>query len=89
MLIPPVQPLDVAINKLFKDAMKNSDCQFRLRTNNNKLPDKEEIISQVVENWFDNNKIRKDTTINAYKRAGFSILMDGTKNNLVNSPEFF
>ena len=49
--------------------MKNSDCKFRLKTNNNKLPDEEEIISQVVENWFDNKIIKKDTIIKSFKRT--------------------
>jgi hypothetical protein len=68
--------------------MKNSDCNFRLKTNNNKLPDEEEIISQVVENWFDNKIIKKDTIIKSFKRTGISILMNGSENNLVNLPEF-
>ena len=68
--------------------MKNSDCNFRLKTNNNKLPDEEEIISQAVENWFDNKIIKKDTIIKSFKRTGISILMNGSENNLVNLPEF-
>ena len=88
VLIPPgltryLQPLDVAINKPFKDAMKKSDSNFRLKSMNQKIPDEEEIISQVVKNWYDKEIIKKDLIIKSFKRTGISILMDGTENNLV------
>ena len=46
VLIPPrltryLQPLDFAINKPFKDAMKKSDANFRLKSMNQKIPDEE------------------------------------------------
>ena len=68
----------MTVNKPFKNAMKNSYCKFILKTNNNKLPDEEELISQVVENGFDKNIIKKDTIIKSFKSTGISILLNGS-----------
>ena len=45
-----LQPLDVAINKSFKQAMKKSDCEFRINYENKICPNDDEIIKHVVLN---------------------------------------
>ena len=68
--------------------MKTSDCEFKLKFMNQKVPDEEEIISRVVKYWNDKEIIKKVLIIRSFKRTGISILMDGTENNLVNIPEY-
>ena len=62
--IPPIlmrylQQLYMGINKPFKQAMKASDCEFRIKYQNKICPNEDEIIKHVVLNWYDDQKIKK------------------------------
>ena len=78
-----LQPLGVAINKPFKQAMKKSDCEFRI-----KYAD-DEIIKHVVLIWYDDQTIKKETIIRSFKLTGISIKMNGEENAQISIPEQF
>lgn len=84
-LTSSLQPLDVGINKEIKVFMKQCDCQFRRNNNNSRPPNEGEIIEMFHDIWY--NKIQKDSIIKSFKKAGISIKLDGSENNMVDIPE--
>ena len=94
ILIPPgltryLQPLDVAVNKSFKNSMKSSDCEFRLKNNNNTCPSDNIIITHVVNDWYDNEKIKKEIIIRSFKKTGISLKKNGEENDQIDNPTKF
>ena len=94
ILIPPgiaqyLQPLDLTINKPFKNVMKTSDDEFRLKNNNNSCPSDDIIIVHELNNWYDDQKIKKETIIKSFRKTGISIKMNGEENNQICIPSKF
>ena len=57
VLIPPgltsyLQPLDVGINKEIKNYMRRKDTEFRIKNNNLKAPNENDIICLFRDIWY-------------------------------------
>ena len=79
----------MAINKPFKQAMKKSDCEFRINNHNTKCPSEDDIIRHVIANCYNDNIIKKDTIIKSFKNTGISIKMNDEENWQITLPDKF
>ena len=77
-----LQPLDVSINRPFKDWMKRTYESSIAVFKTGKVPKiKREIILKwiVDNNWFDDSKIKTEIIINSFLVCGISNKMDGSQ----------
>jgi len=83
-----VQPLDVSINKSFKQRMRNKWAQWMTESDgktftkggNMRCPSKELMLRWVVDCW---STIPSDMIIKSFKGAGISQLPDGSEDHLM------
>ena len=92
VLIPPestryFEPLDLAINKPFKDNMRKKYIEFVIKFGGNKKPVAEDLIECVISSWYETNVISKDMIINSFKKTAISNKMDDTEDNMFEWPE--
>ena len=92
VLIPPgatryLQPLDIAINKPFKDDMRKKYNEFAIKYGGNKKPVSEDLIEWIVSSWYDPKVIPKEMIINSFKKTAISNKMDGSEDNMFEWPE--
>ena len=83
ILIPPeairyLLPLDLAINKPFKDNMRKKYTESVIKYGGNKKPVSEDLIEWIVSSWYDPKEIPKKMIINSYKKTAISKKMDGS-----------
>jgi hypothetical protein len=55
--------------------MKQADTDFRIKNKNIDHPNKNEIINMFRDIWY--NKVKKQSIIKSFKKAGISIKIDG------------
>lgn len=86
-----VQPLDVCLNKPFKDRLREkwnawmSSGQFTYTKGGNlKKPDYSIICKQVLEAWAE---IPKEMIVKSFKKCGISNAMDGSEDDLFGQDE--
>lgn len=76
-----LQPLDISINKLIKDKLRN--CHALWRANNpynyNQKIKKEKIINWINDIWNNNLLIKTETVSNSFKIAGITNSKDGSE----------
>ena len=76
-----LQPLDISINKPFKDKLRNSHALRSANNPNNynKKINKENIINWINDIWNNNLLIKTETVFNSFKIAGITNSMDGSE----------
>ena len=76
-----LQPLDVSINRPFKDWMKRTYESAIAVFKTGKVPKikREIILKWIVDNWFDDSKIKTEKIINSFLVCGISNKMDGSE----------
>ena len=85
LFMPPgltsvLQPLNVSINKLFKDGIRNKFAEYLIK--NKDIPNKvnrEDIIKWIADVWYSDKIISKISIINTFKAC--DILNNIHKNN--------
>ena len=87
VLIPPgapryLQPLDLAINKPFKDNMRKKYTEFVIKFGGNKKHVVEDLIEWVISSCYELNVISKDMIINFFKKTAISNKIDVTEDNM-------
>lgn len=65
--------------------MRRKDTEFRIKNNNLKAPNENDIICFFRDIWF--NTLTYQSVIKAFKTTGITIKMDGSENNLIKLPE--
>ena len=73
-----LQPLDLAINKPFKDNMRKKYTDFVFNFWGDKKPVAEDLIEWIISSWYEPNVISKDMIINSLKKTAISNKIDGT-----------
>ena len=79
------QPLDVAVNKPFKDHIKKNFAQYEIGNNNiitnhHAKVDRKIIVDWVYDIWY--NKIEPKIIINGFKKTGITVNDDGSEDDL-------
>ena len=82
-VIPPgltsyCQPLDLCINKPFKDAIKAKFRDFCIKWQNTKKPNPENLIQWVSDVWW-SNTITENTIKISFKKGGINLKFDGSE----------
>ena len=74
-----LQPLDVSINRSFKDWIKRTYESTITVFKTGKIPKikREIILKWIVDNWFDDSKIKTEIIINSFLVCGISNKMEG------------
>ena len=90
-VIPPgltsvCQPLDLCINKPFKDALRAKYREFCIIWKNTKKPTPEHVINWVSEIWW-SNIISEETIKKSFKKGGIILNMDGSEDYYFNWPK--
>ena len=75
------QPLDLSINKPFKDSIKLKHRQFCINNKNTAKPTPEDMVRWVSEIWWSNN-ITEETIKHSFKKGGIILKNDGTEDEL-------
>jgi len=86
-----VQPLDVCVNKPFKDKLRNKWNQWMTsgsasltKNGNLKKPDYGVMCQWIIDCW---NEIPESLVIKSFKKCGISNLMNGSEDNLLYETE--
>ena len=92
ILIPPgmtrfVQPLDVCINKPFKDAMRKAYTEYEIKKGMQNKPSHEDLVSRLENVWYDPNLLTSEMIKKSFKICGISNSLDGSEDNFFKWPK--
>ena len=77
-----LQPLDVFINKPFKDELKKRYSKYCIDQKETKVRvTQEELINCVGEIWYD-NKLSSEIVSKSFKTAGITLGLDGSEDKM-------
>ena len=78
-----LQPLDISINKPFKDKLRNCHALWRANNPNNynQKIKKEKIVNWINDIWNNNLLIKTETVFNSFKIVGITNSMDGSEDD--------
>ena len=77
-----LQPLDVSINKPFKDELKKRYTKYCMDQQDNKARvTQEDLINWVAEVWFD-DKLSSEIISKSFKAAGITLALDGSEDEM-------
>ena len=78
-----LQPLDVVVNKPFKEGIKKLYVEYCLESGPEFMKiSKNKIIDMVTKVWWDPNLITKDMIYNSFRCTGISNALNGKEDNL-------
>lgn len=80
------QPLDISINKLFKDLIKMKYRNFQIKYKNTIKPSPEDMITWVSEAWWSND-IDEKMIKYSLKKVGINLKLDDSEDTLFNCPK--
>ena len=67
-----VQPLDVCINKPFKNAMRKAYTEYEIKKGIQNKPTHEDLISILEKVWYDPNLLTSEMIKKSFKICGIS-----------------
>ena len=77
-----LQPLDVSINKPFKDELKKRYTKYCMDQQVNKARiTQEDLINWVAEVWYD-DKLSSEIISKSFKAAGITLALDGSEDEM-------
>ena len=77
-----LQPLDVSINKPFKDELKKRYTKYCMDQQVNKARiTQEDLINWVAEVWYD-DKLSSEIISKSFKAAGITLALDGSEEEM-------
>ena len=90
-LIPPgltsyCQPLDLCINKPFKDLLKLKYREFCIYNKNTIKPTPEDMVSWVSSIWY-SDKISEETIMYSFKKGGITLKNDASEDIIFQWPK--
>ena len=75
-----LQPLDISINKVFKENLRNKCVSYCIKNNNLKVA-KSTIIEWVEEIWYSDSIITNEMIFYSFKFSGISSSLDGSEDD--------
>ena len=95
-----LQPLDIGVNKVFKECLKNeyrkSEFNFEDRNNHKNLKNvkilkdrRHFIVNAVNDIWYDDRQIKKESIINSFFKASITFRLDGSDDDSFEFPDKF
>ena len=82
-----VQPLDVCINKPFKDAMRKAYTENEIKKGMQNKPSHEDLVSILEKVWYDPNLLTSEMIKKSFKICGISNSLDGSEDNFFKWPK--
>jgi hypothetical protein len=80
-----LNPIDVSINKPFKQALKEKYINFCLNNlQGNIKMTRTQMIQYICDVWYDDNIINKDMIYNSFRETGIGNKLDRSEDNLFN-----
>ena len=84
-----MQPLDISINKKFKNYIREKYINHCIKNNVTFAKvEKEDIINWIGDIWYDDTIISKNIIYNSFKVCGLSNNINGTEDHLIKCFEF-
>ena len=82
-------PLDIGINKPFKESLRKKFNLYQ-QTNNggiltfkNSKIDREMLVHWIYEIWYSDTEIKKESIINSFKKSGIILILDGSEKDII------
>ena len=83
-LTSKLQPLDISVNKVFKNSYKKKYTEYVVTQSENffngvKKPSRDDILNWIDEIWYGKNFVKKITIVNGFRKSGISLALDGSE----------
>ena len=88
-LTSKLQPLDISVNKSFKNAYKKKYTEYVIINskdffNGIEKPKREDILSWIEYIWYSDEILSKNVIINGFRKSGISLPLYGSEDNNFN-----